>query len=147
MLKKKEFKEKSNAIIIEGRSPQSRFFEDAIKIQQATGAIACFQTVKEDIEKQKSDGRGYAFEMMDKISTGLDASIIMPKYPLSPEYTYQDSDEKLLALYEKILEITPAEDIVIMGDSSGGGHSLGMSLYLKDNELPQHSNEKHERKD
>jgi len=75
--------------------------------------------------------------MIDHLASELDASITVPIYPLVPEHNYADSYDKLLALYQEILLTTKPENIVIIGDSAGGGLSIGLALLLKDKGLPQ----------
>ena len=68
-----------------------------------------------------------------------DVTIHMPDYPLAPHHQYNETYEKMIALYESILQGTSPDNIIFMGDSAGGGLSLGISQYLKELDLPQPS--------
>jgi acetyl esterase/lipase len=64
-------------------------------------------------------------------------SITAPDYPLAPEYTYKDAFEMALALYKQMLETTTAEEIIIMGDSAGGGFALALAQKIRDEHINQ----------
>jgi len=89
-------------------------------------------------------GGAYVFDLtklhirlVDSLASRLDSCIHIPNYPLAPEAKYHESYEKMLALYEKLIEGTPAEDMILMGDSAGGGFCLGLALLIKEKGLPQ----------
>lgn len=54
---------------------------------------------------------------------------IMPDYPLTPKYHYQDVFNMVEPLYKEIIEKVGSENVILMGDSAGGGLVLG--LYEK----------------
>ncbi|HPF17586.1 MAG TPA: alpha/beta hydrolase [Thermotogota bacterium] len=89
-------------------------------------------------------GGAYVFDLtnmhirlVDSLASRMDSCIHIPNYPLAPEANYRESYEKMLALYEKLIERTPAEDVILMGDSAGGGFCLGLALLIKEKGLPQ----------
>ena len=55
--------------------------------------------------------------------------VIMPDYPLTPKYHYQDVFNMVEPLYKEIVETVGSENVILMGDSAGGGLALG--LYEK----------------
>lgn len=75
--------------------------------------------------------------LLDHLATRMDMCIHIPIYPLAPEADYREAYEKMLALYERIVKTTAAEDIILMGDSAGGGFCLGLALLIKEKGLPQ----------
>ena len=75
--------------------------------------------------------------LLDDLASRMDMCIHIPNYPLAPEANYRKSYEKTLSLYEKLLTTTPAEDIILMGDSAGGGFCVGLALLIKEKDLPQ----------
>ncbi|QKS72585.1 alpha/beta hydrolase [Paenalkalicoccus suaedae] len=80
----------------------------------------------------------FHWKLMDKLAQSLDAKIIAPIYPKVPNFTYQDTYSKLLTLYKNTLStVNSADQLTIMGDSSGGNISLGLAQLLKQNDLPQ----------
>ncbi len=54
------------------------------------------------------------------------ATIVIPDYPLTPTYYYQDVFDMMLPLYEEIIKKVEPKDLIIMGDSAGGGLSLAL---------------------
>jgi acetyl esterase/lipase len=66
-------------------------------------------------------------------------SITAADYPLAPEYTYKDSFAMILALYQQMLTTAHSDDIIIMGDSSGGGFALALAQKIKEEQLAQPS--------
>ncbi len=56
-------------------------------------------------------------------------TVIMPDYPLTPKYHYKDVYNMVEPLYKEVIEKVGSENLIIMGDSAGGGLALG--LYEK----------------
>ncbi|WP_314011238.1 alpha/beta hydrolase [Pseudostreptobacillus hongkongensis] len=80
-------------------------------------------------------GVSFHFKMLKNISSKTNSRIIFPVYTLAPKYTYMDSYPKLLEFYKQLLKEYDSKDIIIMGDSVGGGLALGFSMYLRDNKI------------
>ncbi|WP_449126143.1 alpha/beta hydrolase fold domain-containing protein (plasmid) [Staphylococcus chromogenes] len=74
--------------------------------------------------------------MLYRISKITDSMVLIPKYPLIPN-THEKSYEVLLDLYKYILHNYKNHCVVLMGDSAGGGLSLGLAEELKYNKLNQ----------
>ena len=55
--------------------------------------------------------------------------VIMPDYPLTPKYNYKDVYSMVEPLYKEIIDKVGNDNVMIMGDSAGGGLALG--LYEK----------------
>lgn len=66
-------------------------------------------------------------------------TFIVPDYPLAPDHTYQDSFRFIDPIYRKLISEVDPKDIVIMGDSAGGGFALGLAQKIKNDGLPQPS--------
>ncbi len=60
--------------------------------------------------------------------TGRD--MILPYYPLVPQHSLLDVYEMLYELYTTLLKTHRAEDIALLGGSSGGNHTLGLISYI-----------------
>ncbi len=78
-------------------------------------------------------GGSYMAEMSDehwnfikKLTLDTNATIIIPDYPLTPKYTYKDVYNMVEPLYKEIIEKVDASDLIVMGDSAGGGLALGL---------------------
>ena len=89
-------------------------------------------------------GGAYVFDLtnmhirlVDSLASRMNICLHIPNYPLAPEAKYHESYEKMLALYESMLTTTAAEDVILMGDSAGGGFCLGLALLIKEKGLPQ----------
>ncbi|GAA5316365.1 MAG: alpha/beta hydrolase [Candidatus Pelagadaptatus aseana] len=78
---------------------------------------------------------GFIEDLLDT----LDCSVIAPDYPLAPENTYQETSTFLEKLYLEIIEQTAPENLIIMGDSAGGGMALALVQTIKQMGLPQPS--------
>lgn len=65
---------------------------------------------------------------VDEIAYESGIDIYFPIYPLAPNYTYKDAYELLFNLYDSLMD----KEIILMGDSAGGGLALSFSLYLKE---------------
>ena len=73
------------------------------------------------------------FNMVHKIAQAIDAKVVFPIYPKAPKHQYRETYEKLEKVYRGLLEEhTNPNSIIVMGDSAGGGLSLGFAIYLKD---------------
>ena len=77
-------------------------------------------------------------EFCDKLAKKVDACVFAPVYPLAPNHTYQESYEIVEKLYNHLLAMN--REIIIMGDSAGGGLSAAFCEYLAVNDLPQPKN-------
>ena len=71
------------------------------------------------------------------LDTGM--TVIIPDYPLAPKYTYKDVFTMVKPLYKEILEEVKSNDLILMGDSAGGGLSLALieEMAKENYELPE----------
>lgn len=69
------------------------------------------------------------FNFLEKIAKDTKYTIIMPDYPLTPKYTYDDVFDMVVPLYKEIISKIDHNDLILMGDSAGGG--LALALYEK----------------
>lgn len=79
----------------------------------------------------------FHFQMADHLAQESRAMVVFPIYPKIPAHTWADTFPKLLDLYDTLCAQHGAEQITIMGDSSGGGLGLGFAYYLRDQGRPQ----------
>ena len=67
------------------------------------------------------------------MAAGADARVLAPRYRLAPEHRFPAAVEDATAAYRGLLATgTPAERIVIGGDSAGGGLALATLLSLRE---------------
>lgn len=69
------------------------------------------------------------------LSRKLDAYVVAPAYPLAPNNTCEDAFNLITDFYKELIKIN--KDIIIMGDSAGGGLALSFCQYLNEVNLPQ----------
>ncbi len=72
----------------------------------------------------------YAARMADD----LGVRVVLPDYPLAPEHSWRDSHDDLVALATRL---ATEGDLVLAGDSSGGGLALAVAESLRDRGGPQ----------
>ncbi len=88
-------------------------------------------------------GGAYAFQivivhwaMIKRLIKATGASATVPLYPLAPEHDWSQSYPVVMAAYDRAVAKYGAENITIMGDSAGGGYSLGLTQMLRDQGKP-----------
>lgn len=54
------------------------------------------------------------------------ATVILPDYPLTPKYTYKDVFNMVTPLYKEIIDKVESNNLIVMGDSAGGGIALAL---------------------
>jgi acetyl esterase/lipase len=72
-----------------------------------------------------------------RLASGLHAHVVVPDYPLTPEHTWRDAHGPIVELVERMLR--SGDDLVLAGDSAGGGLALAVALALRDRGGPQPS--------
>ena len=77
----------------------------------------------------------FHWRFVDKLSTKSDAKIIFPLYPLAPFHNFRETYNLLFNLYSDYIKHNTDEEIIFMGDSSGGGLALGLYANLIENKI------------
>lgn len=70
-----------------------------------------------------------------RLATALGARVVLPDYPLAPEHTWRDSHDAVTGLTEGWAQ--DSDELVLAGDSAGGGYALAVALTLRDRGGPQ----------
>lgn len=65
----------------------------------------------------------------DDLVGKLNAKVYLPKYPLAPAYSYQDTYQMVTELYDELVKQN--KPIFVMGDSAGGTLTLGLTDIIK----------------
>lgn len=73
-----------------------------------------------------------------RLADTLGARVVLPCYPLGPEFTVEDSFEAMVELFGEVAAQSP-DGVVLVGDSAGGGYSLALAEALRDRGGPQPS--------
>lgn len=78
------------------------------------------------------------WNFLESIVKDTGYTVILPDYPLAPKYTYEDVFTMIKPLYKEIIERISPEDLIMMGDSAGGGMALALeeNLSEENEELP-----------
>jgi len=72
-----------------------------------------------------------------RLASALNAQVLMPDYPLTPEHTWRDSHEDVVRVIQRATETS--ERVVVVGDSAGGNIALAAALTVRDRGGPQPS--------
>lgn len=72
------------------------------------------------------------WEFLENIVNDTKATVIMPDYPLTPKYTYKDVFTMVTPLYKEIIDKVDKENLIVMGDSAGGGIATALMERISD---------------
>jgi monoterpene epsilon-lactone hydrolase len=61
---------------------------------------------------------------------------VVPLYPLAPEHTWKEAFGVVIPLYENLVAQLGRENVIIAGDSAGGGMALSLAQQLRDTARP-----------
>ncbi len=79
----------------------------------------------------------FHWRFMDKLAYETLYEVVLPIYPKAPEYTYRETHQAIEQAYRRLLKETDADNIVIMGDASGGNMALSfVQKLMEQDELP-----------
>lgn len=117
-----------------------------IKIETETHMLRNVFTISPEEKSEKVilyfHGGAYMAEMtnshwnfLQKLARDTKTTIIVPDYPLTPKYTYKDVLEMSDSFYRQLITKVDSKNLILMGDSAGGGLALGLSEYLSNNNI------------
>ena len=72
-----------------------------------------------------------------RLATALDAQVVMPDYPLTPEHTWRNCHEDVVRVIQRAT--ATSDRVVVVGDSAGGNVALAAALTVRDRGGPQPS--------
>ena len=75
------------------------------------------------------------WDFLEKLANDTKSTIVMPDYPLTPKYTYKDVFNMVEPLYKEILSKVDVKNLVMMGDSAGGGITLALAEKISQNNI------------
>ena len=78
----------------------------------------------------------FHWDLIEQLLISTGAVVVLPDYPLAPEAVYTDVHAFILTLYLQLAASHNPGDIIIMGDSAGGGFALGFAMTLKNENNP-----------
>lgn len=74
----------------------------------------------------------FLIKLCKKTGCGLTA----PNYPLLPRYTYKESYKEVIDYYKEYIKNNDADNIILAGDSAGGGFCFSLLQQLRNQKLP-----------
>ncbi|MGD9676958.1 MAG: alpha/beta hydrolase fold domain-containing protein [Vulcanibacillus sp.] len=75
------------------------------------------------------------WNFFNRLINATNCTIIAPDYPVAPKYTYKDSFEMVKPIYKKLVSKVGGENIILMGDSSGGGFALALAQNMREDNI------------
>ena len=75
------------------------------------------------------------WDFLEKLANDTKSTIVMPDYPLTPKYTYKDVFNMVETLYKEIISKVDVKNLVMMGDSAGGGITLALAEKISQNNI------------
>lgn len=72
----------------------------------------------------------FQLNMIDKIINKTKAQVLMPIYPLLPFHAFGECYDILIDFYTYVLELYSDKQIILLGDSAGGGLVSGLCEYF-----------------
>lgn len=76
------------------------------------------------------------WDFIEKIVNDTGATVILPDYPLTPKYNYKDVFKMVMPLYQEIIDRVETSNLIVMGDSAGGGLALALEEKAGEKDLP-----------
>lgn len=76
------------------------------------------------------------WDFIEKIVNDTGATVILPDYPLTPKYNYKDVFKMVVPLYKEIIDKIDTKQLILMGDSAGGGLGLALEEKIGEENLP-----------
>lgn len=79
----------------------------------------------------------FHWKFLAKLVERTGCTIIAPDYPLAPAHNYKDAFRMVSELYRQIVGTITSRELIIMGDSSGGGLALAITQKMRNENIPQ----------
>jgi acetyl esterase/lipase len=79
----------------------------------------------------------FHWDFLAELVKRTNCNIVAPDYPLAPAHTYKESFEMVSALYHHLLLTVNSNDLILMGDSAGGGLALAFAQKLRNEKADQ----------
>lgn len=67
------------------------------------------------------------WKFLSKLAQDTGSTLVVPDYPLTPQYRYTDTFNMVEPLYHEIASKVETESLILMGDSAGGGMALALA--------------------
>ncbi len=131
---------------IESKAPEEVQIDCNLETEEFIGRKVFIITPKNEQKSEKVilylHGGSYVAEtssnhwkFLEKLVKDTNATIILPDYPLTPKYTYKDVFTMITPLYKEIIEEVQTNNLILMGDSAGGGMGLALLERLSEENI------------
>lgn len=78
------------------------------------------------------DLQAIQWKLVDGLLERIDAEVVAPIYPLAPEAKWQRTTAAIRTFYLGLVERHGADNVVVVGDSAGGGLALLLAQSMRD---------------
>lgn len=75
------------------------------------------------------------WDFIQKLAIDAKATVIMPDYPLAPKSNYKEVYNMVEPLYKDIISNIDINNLIVMGDSAGGGLALGLMEKVSNEDI------------
>jgi acetyl esterase/lipase len=72
------------------------------------------------------------WQFIGHLMKGNKVTFVVPDYPLAPESKCRETYRHLEEVYIRLIAQHPNSDLILMGDSAGGGLALGFAMQIRD---------------
>lgn len=67
------------------------------------------------------------YKFLSRLIKKTDVRVVLPAYPKTPWHDFKETYERVTELYKNL---SAQEEVILMGDSAGGGLALGIAQYF-----------------
>ncbi len=75
------------------------------------------------------------WDFIQKLAIDTNSTVIMPDYPLAPKANYKDVFDFAEPLYKETIKNIDTNQLIVMGDSAGGGLALGLMEKISNEDI------------
>lgn len=75
------------------------------------------------------------WDFIQKLAIDTNSTVIMPDYPLAPKANYKDVFDFAEPLYKETIKNIDTNQLILMGDSAGGGLALGLMEKISNEDI------------
>lgn len=75
------------------------------------------------------------WKFLEEFTQETAATIIAVDYPLAPQYHYTDVFRMITPLYQEVIKKVKPENLIVMGDSAGGGMALALVEKIEQEDM------------
>lgn len=83
------------------------------------------------------DLQAIQWNLIDGLLSRIDAEVVAPIYPLGPEANWEVTTSAIRGHFLSLAAEYGPENIIVCGDSAGGGLALLLAQAMRDEEMPQ----------